>query len=152
MLITPALQARAMPSLGQWRSNHSLWTLATTGLLGIAHEVLAVRLLSQVAEDTVYTFALLLAVYLAGSALGAAAFARWAFWRGTSRLLRALAASVLLGMAAMWGAEAIKQAVQPETFAGALATEALLAVAVFGPPTLLMGAPKDIRTDLSALP
>ncbi len=55
----------------RWRC----WPL--TGLLGIGYEVLVVRVLSQVAEDTVYTFALLLAVYLVGSALGAAAWQRW---------------------------------------------------------------------------
>ena len=46
--------------------------LAATGLLGIGYEVLVVRVLSQVAENTVYTFAILLAVYLVGTALGAA--------------------------------------------------------------------------------
>src|SRR5260370_868592 len=50
-----------------------LATLALTGLLGIGFEVLVVRVLSQVTEDTVYTFALLLAVYLIGSAAGPAA-------------------------------------------------------------------------------
>ena len=54
-----------------------LAVLAATGLLGIGYEVLVVRILSQVAEDTVYTFAILLAVYLVGSALGAAAYQRW---------------------------------------------------------------------------
>ncbi|RZL31967.1 MAG: spermidine synthase, partial [Rubrivivax sp.] len=135
-----ALQARPATPLGPRASNRPLWMLAATGLLGIAYEVLAVRVLSQVAEDTVYTFALLLAVYLAGSALGAAAFARWPALRSTPRLLQALAASILLGMAALWGAEAIKAVLQPATFTGALATEALLAVAVFALPTLLMGA------------
>jgi spermidine synthase len=51
--------------------------LALTGLLGIGYEVLVVRVLSQVTEDTVYTFALLLAVYLVGSAAGAAGYRRW---------------------------------------------------------------------------
>ena len=51
--------------------------LLLTGWLGIGYEVLVVRVISQVAEDTVYTFALLLAVYLVGSALGAAAYQRW---------------------------------------------------------------------------
>lgn len=120
-----------------------LLLLALSGLLGIAYEVLAVRVLSQVAEDTVYTFALLLAVYLAGSALGAAAYARWAALRDPGCLVRLLAASVLIGLAALWGAEAIKQNLQgllPATLAGALAIEALLAVAVFALPTLAMGA------------
>lgn len=135
-----ALQASPAVTPARPSSNRPLWLLTLTGLLGIAYEVLAVRVLSQVAEDTVYTFALLLAVYLAGSALGAAAFARWQRLRNTPRLLQALALSILLGMAALWSAEAIKQALQPETLAAALATEALLAVAAFALPTLLMGA------------
>ncbi|MBW8845072.1 MAG: spermidine synthase [Burkholderiales bacterium] len=140
LLAGTVLQARPAPALGPRTSTRPLAMLALTGLLGIGYEVLAVRVLSQVAEDTVYTFALLLAVYLAGSALGATAFARWPRLRHTPRLLQALAVSTLLGMAALWGAEAIKQVLQPETLAAALATEALLAVAVFALPTLLMGA------------
>ncbi len=134
------LQARPALTTTAPSSTRPLLRLALTGLLGIGYEVLAVRVLSQVAEDTVYTFALLLAVYLAGSALGAAAFERWPRLRHTPRMLQALALSVLLGMAALWGAEAIKAALQPGTLAAALATEALLAVAVFALPTLLMGA------------
>ncbi|MFG6485838.1 spermidine synthase [Roseateles sp. BYS78W] len=139
-LASLALKATPSVSPGTPTSTRPLALLAATGLLGIAYEVLAVRVLSQVAEDTVYTFALLLAVYLAGSALGAAAFARWPALRNTPRLLQALAASILLGMAAMWGAELIKAALHPETLAAALATEAVLALAVFALPTLLMGA------------
>ncbi|MCS3929041.1 spermidine synthase [Bradyrhizobium elkanii] len=45
-------------------------TLFATGLLGIAFEVLVVRLAAQVMEDTVYTFAGLLAAYLLGTAAG----------------------------------------------------------------------------------
>lgn len=59
----PVPEAPAVHSTGL------LWRLAATGLLGIGHEVLVVRALSQVAENTVYTFAILLAVYLVGSAL-----------------------------------------------------------------------------------
>jgi spermidine synthase len=40
----------------------ALSILAATGFLGIGYEVLVVRVLSQVAENTVYTFAMLLAV------------------------------------------------------------------------------------------
>ena len=40
-------------------------------MLGIGYEVLVVRVLSQVTENTVYTFATLLAIYLLGTALGA---------------------------------------------------------------------------------
>jgi spermidine synthase len=45
-------------------------TLFATGLLGIAFEVLVIRLAAQVMEDTVYTFAGLLAAYLLGTAAG----------------------------------------------------------------------------------
>lgn len=117
--------------------------LAAAGLLGIGYEVLAVRVLSQVAEDTVYTFALLLAVYLGGTALGAAAYGRWAALRGRQRPLQLLAASLLVGLLALWGADTLKQsltALLPATLAGALAVEALLAAAVFALPTLAMGA------------
>jgi len=138
-----ALQDRPAAQSTVRGSRKPLALLFATGLLGIAYEVLVVRVLSQVAEDTVYTFALLLAVYLAGSALGAAAFARWPSLRSTPRLLQALAFSVLLGMAALWGSEAIKQSLLgllPATLASALAVEAVLALAAFAPPTLLMGA------------
>ena len=50
--------------------------LFLTGLLGIGYEVLAVRVLSQVTENTVYTYASLLAVFLLGTALGAALLRR----------------------------------------------------------------------------
>ncbi|MFG6460982.1 spermidine synthase [Roseateles sp. DXS20W] len=140
LLAGTALRAGPAAALLPRTSTRPLWLLAATGLLGIAYEVLAVRVLSQVAEDTVYTFALLLAVYLAGSAGGAAAFARWPALRHTPRLLQALAVSTLLGMASLWGAEALKQALNPGTLDGALATEALLAAAVFALPTALMGA------------
>ncbi|HEX2669857.1 MAG TPA: hypothetical protein VHM25_03240, partial [Polyangiaceae bacterium] len=54
-----------------------LLRLAFSGFLGIGYEVLVVRVVSQVTENTVYTFALLLAVYLVGTAAGAAAYQRW---------------------------------------------------------------------------
>nr|WP_316216198.1 spermidine synthase [Bradyrhizobium sp. SZCCHNR3003] len=45
-------------------------TLFVTGLLGIAFEVLVVRLAAQMMQDTVYSFACLLAAYLLGTAIG----------------------------------------------------------------------------------
>jgi len=137
-----------------------LLQLAATGALGIGHEVLVVRVLSQVAEDTVYTFALLLAVYLVGTALGAAAWQRWLApppagdaaalgahaERLTDRLLAALAGACLLGTASLWGAEALKRGLlalwagADHALAAALATEAALALAAFLLPTLVMGA------------
>lgn len=128
------------PAAGLSGDRWPLLLLALTGLLGIAYEVLAVRVISQLAEDTVYTFALLLAVYLGGTTLGAAAFARWPGLRNTPDLLQALALSVLLGMGAMWQGEEIKAWIGPESLLTAIAAEACLATAVFAMPTLLMGA------------
>ena len=122
--------------------------LAATGLLGIGYEVLVVRVLSQVAENTVYTFAMLLAVYLIGTALGAAAYQRWCQESQASsalrdRLLFLLAAACLLGSLSLWGAEAIKalllDALDP-SMATALIAEAGLAMAAFLLPTMAMGA------------
>jgi len=127
--------------------------LAWTGLLGIGYELLVVRVLSQVTEDTVYTFALLLAVYLAFTALGAEAYRRWG--PGTladggqptsQRLGGALAGACLLGAASLWGADSTRSAVaavlQPALgeMAAALLAEAALAVGAFAPATLVMGA------------
>lgn len=125
-----------------------LLLLAATGALGIGYEVLVVRVLSQVAENTVYTFAMLLAVYLVGSTAGAAAYQRWGADRADpdglrDRLLWLLASACLLGTLGLWGAESAKAAVLAALGPGmgpALAAEATLAVLAFGPPTLVMGA------------
>lgn len=124
------------------------WMLACTGLLGIGYEVLAVRVLRQVAENTVYTFAMLLAVYLVGTALGAAAWARRPLAGDDpaalqARLLRWLAAACLLGTVALGKAPQVKAGVLQALGPGlgsALMAEAALAVLAFGLPTLLMGA------------
>lgn len=122
--------------------------LAATGLLGIGYEILIVRALSQIAENTVYTFALLLAVYLIGTALGAAMYARWLVNapdsdRLRSRLLQALAAACLVGTLLLAGAERIKSsllAALGTSMTTALAAEVAMAMTAFLLPTLLMGA------------
>ena len=122
--------------------------LALTGWLGIGYEVLVARVLGQVTEDTVYTFAMLLATYLVGSAAGAAAYNRWlAKHRSAAtlgdRLLGALATACLAGTASLWGAEHVKAWLLDElgaSMAAAVTAEAVLAMLAFGPPTVLMGA------------
>ena len=75
---TRTLHCPLAPASGERvRERGLLARLALTGLLGIGYEVLVVRVLCQVTEDTVYTFAMLLAVYLVGSAAGAAGYRRW---------------------------------------------------------------------------
>jgi spermidine synthase len=143
----PVVAGAAAASAGPGRSR-LLARLAATGLLGIGFEVLVVRVLSQVTEDTVYTFALLLAVYLVGSALGSAAYARWGAGSSDAeavadRLLWALAAVCGLSAAGLWGAEHLKAAwltVAGPGLAPALAAEAGLALAAFALPTVVMGA------------
>ena len=153
---TPAPVSAASASSSAHRSVRWPALLAATGALGIGYEVLVVRVLSQVTENTVYTFAMLLAVYLVGSAIGAALYARWRR-RATpqaagdagvrDRLLAALAAACLAGTAALYGAEALKAAavdtllpLAGASLAAPLAAEALLALVAFLPPTLVMGA------------
>jgi spermidine synthase len=129
------------------RSMSTLWLLAATGFLGIGYEVLVVRVLSQVNENTVYTFAMLLAIYLLGTALGAAAWQR----RGAKRaaghphdgLVLALAGACLLGVVALVFAPQIKAlALQTldASLGSALLAEAVLAAFVFLPATCVMGA------------
>jgi len=121
--------------------------LALTGFLGIGYEVLVVRVLSQVTEDTVYTFAMLLAVYLVGTAAGAAAYQRWLVERAPDRtgdrLLGLLSGACLAGTASLWGADRVRALALQALGGGvgaAIAAEAVLAVLAFGPPTLVMGA------------
>lgn len=133
----PSTACRRVPAL-----------LVATGVLGIGYEVLAVRVLGQVTESTVYSYALLLAMYLLGTAAGAAIYQRLAHRAGDprqvrDRLLLALAATVLLSGLALGGADAL--CAWPARWIGpgaasALAGEALAAAAAMGAPTLVMGA------------
>lgn len=141
----PAATALARPTAG---ANAALWRLAATGFLGIGFEILVVRVLSQVAEDTVYTFALLLALYLVGTALGAFAYrSALASSSGVSRLRNRLL--VVLGLACLtstgllYESEYVKDWMLEWSgggFRAALAAEAALALMAFALPTLAMGA------------
>ncbi len=123
-----------------------LGSLFLTGFLGIGYEVLAVRTVSQILENTIYTFAALLAVYLLGTAIGAALY---------GRLSRALPASLSTGriaaaasLACVGGTIALAQAdwlaidllqALPRSVTGAVAAELAIAAAVFLFPTIAMG-------------
>lgn len=143
----PAAPAAAADA-GNARRHHLLALLAGTGLLGIGYELLVVRVLSQVAQNTVYTFAILLAVYLLGSAAGAALYASRAARpteadRLRDGLLAALAGAVVLGGATLSFAGPITARLAALLGPGlvpALGAEAALAALAFGPSTALMGA------------
>jgi spermidine synthase len=129
------------------RGRELLVLLALTGFLGIGYEVVVVRVLGQVTEDTVYTFALLLATYLAGTTLGAAIYRRWLEkrvdrWVATESLFAGLTLACLLGACSLWGAERLRLAVNEAfgtSMAAALASETVLAFAAFALPTTAMG-------------
>ena len=127
-------------------------TLALTGLLGIGYEVLIVRVISQVTENTVFTFALLLAVYLVGTAFGAAAYQRHYAHSLTAsqveqdtlqdRLFSWQILTCLFGILSLWAAPGVLAWAKQQlggTVASALAAEALVAIIAFGPPTFMMG-------------
>jgi spermidine synthase len=129
-------------------SRRVLLLLAITGLLGIGYEVLIVRALSQIAENTVYTFAILLAVYLVGTAVGAAIYARWLVNASDSDrlrnyLLQSLAVACLLGTLSLATAERIRESMLATlgmSTTTALAAEAAIAATAFFLPALIMGA------------
>lgn len=125
-----------------------LMRLVLTGLLGIGYEVLVIRVLSQVAEDTVYTFAILLAVYLLGTALGAAIYQRWFADAAnpeklSDKLLSGLALACMSGTLSLWLSEPFKRLLLASfniNMVTAIGIEAMLALAAFALPTMVMGA------------
>ena len=122
-------------------------TLLVTGFLGIAYEVLCVRVMSQALQNTVYSFSSLLAVYLVGTAAGAAVYQRmghrFEFGRMLNFLLYGLALSCGLGIVLLRFSRDVYDAFRAGWgggFAGSIAGEMFLAAIVFALPTLLMGA------------
>ncbi|WP_314945294.1 spermidine synthase [Bradyrhizobium cosmicum] len=114
-------------------------TLFATGLFGIAFEVLVVRLAAQVMEDTVYTFAGLLAAYLLGTAAGGL------LWQQTGRdandgnlrgLLAATAfACITTAALAPYAGRLVEIASRADVFG-----ELAVAISLFLVPATAMGA------------
>lgn len=142
ILTTPALERKETPPpKGQHISPARLvTTLAITGLAGIGFETAGVRVLSQILENTVYSFAAVLATFLLGTSAGAALYHRFA--RGPSRyqlswLLSGLALSSLVSVVLLQQAPAVYEAlrIQPH-----LLSEMFVGILAFGLPTIFMGA------------
>ncbi len=153
LVIAPSRSLAATPAIttqpaSPAASRRVLVVLAATGALGIGYEVVVVRVLSQIAQDTVYTFALLLAAYLLGTAGGAAFYQRRLAGRYApealrSHLLSALAAACLVGTGSLWASEwmlGTMQVMFGGGYGAALLAEAAIALAAFALPTLVMGA------------
>lgn len=119
-----------------------------TGLLGLGLEVVGVRVLAQVVSGTLYSFADLLAVWLLGTALGSALHAKLserllARRPVTVLVLLLVALAIVVALAAGTAANAIALldwlASPTATFVRRQLAELALALAVFGPATVLMG-------------
>src|SRR5260221_5905486 len=166
-------------------------TIFSTGLLGIGYETVGIRVMSQVLENTVYTFAAVLSVFLLGTVLGATRYQRWGSRRGSSAnyrsadfsplrsasgetdgkrpegraprasssrdsadmypaigllltdLLCGLSLAGLIGVCALWRAQPLYDACRNafgDSRSEVLAAEVVVAAAVFGLPTIFMGA------------
>lgn len=119
-------------------------TLFATGLTGVGFEILSIRLLGQALENTVYTYASVLGVYLLATAIGAALRNRLAPDPRTAIpvLLIALPSSfavaglVLLGTPAWHG---WMRSALGDGAVGVAVSEHVVAAAVLGLPALLMG-------------
>ncbi|MDF1551588.1 MAG: fused MFS/spermidine synthase [Deferrisomatales bacterium] len=129
------------------RSQALVPVLLGTGFLGLSYEVLVVRVASQMLENTVYTFACLLAVYLLGTSIGAAFYQRWA--RSDSlqprlqHLLTATGGACAAGVALLLAGPAVAAGLQKALgggMAAALAGEGAVAALAFFVPTIAMGA------------
>lgn len=129
-----------------------LMVLFLTGLLGLGYEIIVVRVLAQILEGTVYSFAAILSVYLLGTALGASLYQKYLsasvgnseHWQKLSQyLIAATAFFCLLGATSLWTTEFIYQNVfaqlGPGNFAAMIA-ELSVAFVVFLLPTIAMGA------------
>lgn len=127
--------------------NRIMGTLFVTGFLGIGYEILVVRIVSQVLENTVYSFASLLSVYLLGTATGAAIYQAIAphrkFRPVLTFLLHCLALICVIGIFILPFSESIFTSLYHFTgagTAGAAVGEIGLAASVFFLPTTMMGA------------
>jgi spermidine synthase len=152
LIATTRLKKWVRPHLGQ-QGNETIpalrlsFLLLATGFLGIGYEVLVIRMLSQVLEDTVYSFANALMVYLFGTACGAALYQRFLVKRRSDEVVNFLLVSLsflcLMGIVVLWGSNEIYGFLR-QGFgvgqAGAILGEITLAAMVFLFPTLAMGA------------
>ncbi|GAC1348369.1 MAG: hypothetical protein NVSMB18_36330 [Acetobacteraceae bacterium] len=129
-------RAAVAPALGDARL---LLTLAGTGFLGIALEILVIRLAAQLLQNTIYSFAALLGAYLLGTALGGLLWQRTRRPPGPTALAALLAAAsvttLLTAAVIRWlGPVAL------EAGLSSLTSELLVAMLLFLAPTAAMGA------------
>ncbi len=131
-----------------------LIALFITGLLGIGYEVVALRILAQVIENTVYSYAAVLSVWLMGTAGGAAAYQHWQSARTDAksvmgRLLCLLATACVVGGFVLAASPRIYQFGRltfGHSLSGVLLSEVTVAAPALVLPTALMGATFSLLT------
>jgi len=141
-------------SLAFIRTKPLLFSLFICGWLGLGFEVLMIRALSQILENTVYTFAAVLCVYLLGTALGATWYQLRLSkrdsvnsagpWRATRFLLLCVSSlSCLLATFSLWLGYPVYHFIIGQLGYGpipAIIAELSVAMLVLFAPTLAMGA------------
>ena len=115
-----------------------LLALAASGLLGIGYETLCIRILSQVGENTVYSYALMVGVFLLGTAGGA--WLRLRLVLSTCVLVTG-GAVALAGTALWWAADIAEWGTMNLAWLipGTVAGELCVALCVLMVPALAMG-------------
>ena len=121
--------------------------LYMTGFLGIGFEVLMVRVLSQILEDTVFSFASILVIFLGGTAAGAAIYQRLLrkldFLKTLSGLLQTTATACLVAVFMLRYADPLFRLLQNffgGSFWASIGAEMGLTLLFFLLPTAAMGA------------
>ncbi len=122
--------------------------LGLCGFLGIAFESLVVRVMAQVFEGAIYSYAAALSVYLLGTVAGAAAYQRWLrrtmdFRATRDWLALGTAASATLGIGALYGAFALYRSVRlalGDSLPAVAAAEFSMALPILLLPSALMSA------------
>lgn len=120
--------------------------LVATGFLGIGYEVVVIRVLSQLLDNTIYTFASVLSVYLLGTSIGAALYQRLVPKQRVDRalgvLLDLLSATCLTGVVVLGLAPSLSAVLDAwrGSVDSAVIGEILVALCVFLLPTVAMGA------------
>lgn len=112
------------------------WLLFATGMIALALELLWTRALEQILSGTIYTFATVLAVYLAGIAFGGAITSRIRATRlRLSIVLSALGAAVVATPSII----PLLERLHRSGIARGPAAESVVAIALLLVPTTLMG-------------
>jgi spermidine synthase len=138
------LQPPHAPGMARW---HLYAILFVTGWLGIGFEVVMVRALSQILENTVFSFAVLLTVFLFGTAAGAAVYQRIKgcipSTRGLGFMLTTTAACCLLSIYLLHHVAPLFDLLGiffGRGFTGAVAAEIAITLLIFLLPAAAMGA------------